>query len=232
MQPFLRSDAPTGSRTKLSLIGAVLAMQLCLATAASAQLVNPGFDSGPPGAVGNFALVVGPPFQDGFWGAETSSIVTQTVCSTAPRSGPYMLEMAVRADSQTEAWQAVDVTGNPPTVLSLSAWANSCATAANPTVGVEIRTYNDVNGWPTHTFVVASSIQLDTNSSTWEPVSMECTAIPSDTEWILVRVFFVNSTMGGQPGYIDDVELVLDCPTPIIGTTWGSIKSVTGSGGR
>ncbi len=208
----------------------VLSVLLGMTGVAGAQLVNPGFDSGPTGVVGNFGTVVGPPFQAGFWGAEDASIDSTTTCGTAPRSNPYLLSLGTGGGSYSQAWQAVDVSSGPPTTVNLSAWANTCATAPGVTVGVDIRTYNSANGWPTETLLINTFIVLDTDSDTWEQVSLDCVQIPADTQWILAQVFLVNSTAGGSPAYFDDVLLEFDhCVTPTIPATWGSIKALYGA---
>jgi hypothetical protein len=196
---------------------------------AGAQLVNPAFDSGPAGPVGNFGTVVGPPFQGGFWGAEDANIVNVTTCGTPPRSNPFMLSLNVGGGSYSQAWQAVDVTAGPPTTVSLRAWANTCSTTPGVTVGVEIRTYNNANGWPNHTLLANTSLQLDTDPDTWQQVSLNCVLIPADTQWILPQLFLANATSGSTPAYMDDVELIYDeCPTPTVPSTWSSIKALMG----
>ena len=117
------------------MVPTVLAALLVAAGPAGAQLVNPGFDSGPAGPVGNFGPVVGPPASYGFWGAEDASIDNVTTCGTGPRSAPYMLTLNVGGGSHSQAWQAVDVSGGPPSMVSLRGWANTCSTAPGVTVG-------------------------------------------------------------------------------------------------
>jgi len=87
---------------------AAIVVSAGLTTPVAAQLVNPGFDGGPVGPVGNFGTVVGPPFQAGFWGAEDASIEAATPCYD-PQSSPYFLQLNVTSDAYSQAWQAVDV---------------------------------------------------------------------------------------------------------------------------
>ncbi|MDZ4805779.1 MAG: hypothetical protein SGI90_13045 [Candidatus Eisenbacteria bacterium] len=212
------------------MIPVILTVLLGAAGPAGAQLVNPGFDAGPAGPMFNFGTVVGPPAQYGFWGAEDASIVTVNTCGLGPRSNPYMLQLNVGGGSHSQAWQAVDVSAGPPTLVSLRAWGNTCALSPGATIGVDIRTFNSPNGWPTHTLLVNNVLGLDADAGTWQQVVVNCVAIPVDTKYILAQVFLVNSTAGGVPAYIDDVELIFDhCPTPIEGATWSRIKSLTGS---
>lgn len=210
-------------------IPVMLAVLLATTGTAAAQLVNPAFDSGPAGPVGNFGTAVGPPFLGGFWGAEDADITNANICGTGPLSNPFMLQLNVGGGAYSQAWQAVDVTAGPPAVVNFRAWANTCASAPGVTVGLDIRTFNSANGWPTHTMVVSTSIQLDADVNTWEQVVLDCVQIPADTEWILAQVFLANATAGGTPAYFDDVTLEFDhCIVPVAPTTWGAIKSLYG----
>lgn len=141
-----------------------------------------------------------------------------------------MLSLGTGGGSYSQAWQAVDVSAGPPAVVNLSAWGNTCASAPGVTVGVDIRTYNSASGWPTHTLVFSTNIQLDADSNTWEQVALNCVAIPPDTQWILAQVYLVNSTAGNNAAYIDDVFLEFDhCIVPVEPTTWGAVKALYGA---
>lgn len=213
-------------RTLLAAL-AVLATSAASVDPAAAQLLNPAFDSGPVGPVGNFGTVVGPPFSAGFWGAEDADILGGNVC-TAPRTYPYLLQLNVGGGSYSQAWQAVDVTSSPPAFVSLSAWSNTCIAGAGSVVGVAIRTFSSANGWPSHTLYVNQNLTLDGDTSTWQEVAMECVAIPAGTQWIVAEVYLANTTSNGIPAAFDDVELVLDphCSVPTQPTTWGKVKSL------
>ena len=212
--------------TAHALAVAALMASAALVSPAAAQLVNPAFDSGPPGPVGNFGTVVGPPFQAGFWGAEDADIVPGHPCFSV-RSNPYMLQLNLGGGSYSQAWQAVDVSTGPPAIITFSAWFNTCAAGAGVTVGVAIRTFNSANGWPTSTLYVPATITLDANPNSWEKASLDCLAIPADTKWILAEVFQANAT-AITPAGVDDVELLFDphCPVPVQPTTWGSVKAL------
>ena len=205
---------------------AVLGVSAGLVAPASAQLVNPGYDSGPLGPVGNFGLVVGPPFQAGFWGAEDADIVPGHPCFS-PRSNPNMLQLNLGGGSYSQAWQAVDVSTGTPATITFSAWFNTCAAGAGAVVGVAIRTFNSANGWPAHTLYTSAQIGLDADPNSWEKVALECLAIPADTKWIVAEVFQANAT-AILPSGVDDALLVLDphCVVPTKPSTWGSVKAM------
>lgn len=206
---------------------AVLVTSAALVGPAAAQLVNPGFDSGPTGFVGNFGTVVGPPFQAGFWGAEDADIVNVFACY-GPQSNPNLLRLNVGGGSYSQAWQAVDVSSGPPATITYSAWFNTCAAGAGSVVGVAIRTFNSANGWPTHTLYLPAQTALDADEHTWERVALECLAIPPDTEWILAEVFMANATSNNVASGVDDALLVFNpsCPVPTKASTWGNVKAL------
>ena len=217
----------------ISLCSGLLTVILGAAGPVAAQLVNPAFDSGPLGPVGNFLTVVGPPAQYGLWGAEVASIVTTSACGTAPRSNPNMLRLDVGGGPQSQAWQAVDVSAGPPSTISLRAWANTCRSAPGSTVAVDIRLFNDPNSWPEPGLITGGTLALDEDAGTWQRVATNCVDVLWDTHWILVQVFLVNNTSGGIPVYIDDVDLIFDeCPVSIEQTTWSRVKVLMGSGSR
>lgn len=233
MQLETRARKLISARSAMFAVAAILTVLMGAVRPAAAQLTNPAFDSGPAGPVFNFGTAVGPPFQGGFWGAEAADIVNVTTCGTPPLSNPYMLSLNIGGGSHSQAWQAVDVTAGPPTLVSMSAWATTCSLTPGATVGLDIRTFNSNNGWPAHTLLVNTSFQLDADADTWETFTLNCVAIPADTKWILAQVFLVNSTAGGVPAYIDNVALQFDgCPTPIAPSTWGGIKSLLGGDSR
>jgi hypothetical protein len=205
---------------------AVLVASAGFVAPASAQLVNPAYDSGPTGPVGNFGTVVGPPFQAGFWGAEDADIMSADPC-LSPRSNPYMLRLNIGGGSYSQAWQAVDVSSGPPATVTFSAWFNVCSPGAGVAVGVAIRTFNSANGWPTATLYLPATITLDGDLNSWEKASLECVPIPADTQWILAEVFQANAT-AIMPSVVDDVELLFDphCTVPSKPTTWGSVKAL------
>lgn len=210
-----------------ALLAVLLAAGAAVAHPAGAQLVNPAFDSGPAGPVGNFGPVVGPPFATGFWGAEDADIVLEDICGLPARSPRFMLQLNLGGGAYSQAWQAVDVSASPPAQVSLRAWANTCSQNGGVTVGLDLRTFNNPNGWPAHTYITSTNLVLDTNPATWEQVSLNCIPIPADTYWILPQLYMVNAT-SSVPSYFDDVELIFDeCPTAVESSTWSRVKALT-----
>jgi hypothetical protein len=134
-----------------------------------------------------------------------------------------MLQIANIGLNLTEAWQVVDVTGNPPNFVEFNAWANS---PTNAIFGLVIWCFNDLHGWPNDTYYAAVNCPLDISPLTWEQFNLGPLAIPADTEWILVTVYFRNNSMGGYPGYVDDVDLILHDVVSTHATTWSAVKSL------
>ena len=211
------------------LLASIFAIAVGTATASAHPLVNPGFDVPPippglpailPGAVGNFGLVVGPPFDDGFWGAENSSIVA-TGSGVTPLSASYMLEMMDDGLAHTQAWQVVNVAGDLPLnpYVGLSAWFTVSNNGSGSVAGVQMRTFATGAVWPTSSGIWGTSSTLDGASNTWEKISLAPVPILANTEWILAEVFYVNATLRQAGavtlnGYVDDVKLTIGVPEP------------------
>lgn len=182
---------------------------------ASAQLVNPGFDniSPGPGPVGNFGLVVGPPFSPGFWGAE-NSIITPTGAGpggpVTPLSSPNMLEMAP-SGVVTQAWQVVNVLGNLPAnpSVGLSGMFNISTTTPGTTAAVRLYSFNQSSNWASWNVLQSATAQLDASAQTWEQITLAPVPVPANTEWLLAEVYYVSNDLitRGTNGFVDNVQL-------------------------
>lgn len=204
------------------LIVAVAAIAISFESASAYTLVNPGFDDASPGLgpVGGFGTVVGPPFDDGFWGAENSMITsagTGPGGPVSPLSAPYMLEMTDEGLTHTQAWQVVHVTPNIPNrMVGLSAMFTASSNSFGTVAGVQLRTFAQGSDWPTSSGLWTATGTLDGSGSTWEQISLAPVLIPANTEWILAEVFYVNSTLsafGSPHGWVDNTELTI-VPAP------------------
>jgi hypothetical protein len=212
-----------------SLVGAAsatVAVVLSVATPASAQLVNDWFDLGPPGPVGNFGLVVGPPATYGIWGAEDADIVPGSAQCFLPALSPnFMLALNPFGGSHSQAWQAVNIPGVPPPMVTFRARANSCI--GGQVVGLDLRFFNSPVGWPAHTLLVNNSWTLDPLPNTWQTLELNCVPVPPDTRYILAQFFLVNSTAQGLGAYFDNAELFYEgCPVSVEPSTWSRVKSL------
>ena len=111
----------------------------------------------------------------------------------------------------------------------MTAFANSCSSTSTPRFAIQLQTFDDVNGYGSPTLIENEAIDLDSDPSTWEQVSM-CVAIPASTQWLLAEVLFNDVTLGNSPGFVDDVELTFDhpcCgPVPTEDRSWGAIKKI------
>lgn len=203
---------------RINIVLASLAALALVASTASAQLVNPGYDNAAPGPgpVGSFGLVVGPPFSPGFWGAEASSIVTTgggPGGPVAPNSGPNMLQMNNSGDTVTESWQVVNVSGSlpPNPAVTFSALFNASSSAPSAIGAVRVFAFTAGNNWPTFSTIAQTQATLDASAQTWQPISVGAVSIPANTDWILAETYYVNSTLGlsGGRAYVDDTRLTI-----------------------
>ena len=202
------------------LLAAFIAVATLIAASsdASAQLVNPGFDNAVPGLgpVGGFGTVVGPPFSPGAWVAELSSIVAiggGPGGPVAPNSNPYMLQMSNSGDTLCQCWQVINVAGSlpPNPAVTFTALFNASSTAPSAVGAVRIFTFATGSNWPTWSQINQQTGTLDANTQTWQPITLPLTPIPTNTDWILAEVYYVNSTLGfsGNRAYVDDARLTI-----------------------
>ena len=212
------------------------AIALGAATASAGTLINPGFDvppippglpAIPPGPVGNFGLVVGPPFSPNYWGAENASITTGVVNApngpVTPKSLNGMLEMRDDGLTVTQAWQVVDVTGMlPPNPrVGLSACFTVSANSFGTVAAVRIYAFDATgpnSAWPAWSVIAGTTGQLDGASHTWEMIMMAPVSVPVTTKWILAEVYYVDADLlaRGTNGYVDNVQLKI-VPEPATG---------------
>ncbi len=203
-----------------------VAAALIVAAATSGALANLLVDAGfedPNIAIGDFGQVVGPPFSPGFWGAEQGNKTTAENGLT-PLEGTSMLHLSKRSDEQTQAWQAVDLSGFAAFIDSGNAVATFGASYNVPEGApgkdgpahalASIMFFDDINGWPDYTLIETSSADLDEDAGSWEPVVVN-TAVPVGTRWALVEVHFVNATLTAYGGYVDDTFFTIPEPASL-----------------
>ena len=214
------------SRKKIVFAFCAGLLALSTASALTAQdctLANPGFEDGP---LGEFNDVVSPTFSGGFWADENGAIIADGgACNVMPRTGDWMLRMLTTGYHSTETWQAVPIGTPAPASFSVSAWFNACDGIA-PRAAINAKTFDNDAGWPDQTATYSISMDLDGDGSTWEELSIGCEAIPAGTMWLLIDISFVESTLSGNAGFVDDVHLMCDCPVPNARSTWEGVKSL------
>lgn len=187
---------------------------LACTSAASAQLVDPGFESNP---LGNYVTVLNNfVSHQGIWGQENSTIVGK-YGKVGPYSGQNMLRMDNDGLVVTQVFQVVD--------MSPWAWQISTGTAYYtirahfnaenlPAAQAYMRLhyYSAPNLGASIGSVYSPYLTLDQSASTWQSIHKKG-KIPFYTNWAVLEIGYVNSTIGGLPGFVDDAEFTIT-PTP------------------
>lgn len=174
-------------------------------------LVDPGFEVN---ALTNYANVltnfVG---YQGIWGVESATISGGNGGVT-PAQATRMLCMTDDGLVATQAFQATDVTTYAALIDSGGATVNlSALLNAGPNVpagvgGVTVRFFSAANWVSSIGAPVSGSLTLDNLPGTWQTASVS-TAVPVSTRWLITEVAFTNSTMLGNPGYVDAADLTV-----------------------
>ncbi len=174
-------------------------------------LVDPGFEVNAlttyTNVLNNF---VG---YQGIWGVESATI-SGVDGGVTPAQGARMLRMTDDGLVATQAFQATDVTSYAALIDSGGATVNlSALLNAGPNVpagvgGVTVRFFTAANWGSAIGAPVSGSLALDNLSGTWQTASVS-TAIPVSTRWLITEVAFTNSTMLGNPGYVDAADLTV-----------------------
>lgn len=213
MKPYRRSCSSA----------AILAAVILCSTTTATELADPGFDDGPLGMVASIGSVVRPLFQVGHWGAELAYIVESTG-NVHPRSLPYMLQMLDTGPGMidTQALQAVYVPFQFD-YAEMRAWTNG-ETAA--TFGLKIHFFEAADSWPEAIGAHQESFTLDASPHTWEQFTLQPLAVPAAAQWIVAEVNFLNATLDGHAGYVDDVELIFHGVVAGDAMTWTAVKGL------
>ena len=97
----------------------------------------------------------------------------------------------------------------PNPTVSMSALFNTSSSAPGAIGAVRIFSFDSGNNWPTWTVIAQQQSPLDASAQTWQPITLAPTPIPSNTDWILAEVYYVNGTLGlsGNNGYVDNARL-------------------------
>ncbi len=137
-----------------------------------------------------------------------------------------MLKIMPTGGTISETWQALPVGSTPVSTLTVSAWFNACE-PITPRGVISVRTFNNAYGWGSPTSTNSASLYVDASASTWEKITVDCVAIPADTQWVLIDLGFDNVGLGSLAGYIDDVQLTCNCDAVANeSTNWGSLKAI------
>lgn len=197
----------------MKILGSGIAV-VALASASSAQLVDPGFESNP---LVNYVTVLNNfVAQQGNWGVESGARVGVTGAIT-PAAGNFMLQMNQNGGAVTQAWQVLDMA---PWAAAISAGTATFTLDAlfnsegvpPPNGYIKLNYYSAPNLGSYTGSSTQTNFTLDGVASTWENFGTAGT-IPIGTTWTTVEFGYVNATMGGHPGFVDNARLTI-VPTP------------------
>ncbi|MCA9278144.1 MAG: hypothetical protein H6815_05055 [Phycisphaeraceae bacterium] len=188
-----------------------------LASGAQAQLVDPGFESNALGVyttvLNNFTT------QQGIWAPESGARVGTTGAVT-PASGNFMLQMNQNGGVVTQAWQVTDMAPYAAAISAGTATFNLDALfnsegQPSPQGYIRLNFYSGPSLSNYTSSISSGTFTLDNTPTTWENFSATGT-IPIGTTWVTTEFGFVNSTMGGFPGFVDNARLqIVPAPGPV-----------------
>lgn len=205
------------NRTRFAL-GTAGLLALAIAAPVSANppnlLINPGFEDnvleGYRHVLGNWVT--------GVWGVESATIVTGAVGNVSPFDGDNMLCMTDDGLIATQAFQLTRVPNRFHKIIDkgfgevkLEAWFNSESVAA-ASAAVQLYFFGEGDRWNNNIGTAHAGLVLPNNPADWNGISLN-RMVPPETRWIVSEVLFGNASMGGQPGYVDAVSLMV-VPAP------------------
>lgn len=174
-------------------------------------LVDPGFEvnalTSYTNVLNNFTGY------QGVWGVE-SATVSGVDGGVTPAQGSRMLRMTDDGLVATQAFQATNVTSYAALIdsggatVNLSALLNAGANVPAGVGAVTVRFFSAANWASSLGAPVSGGLTLDNLPGTWQTASVS-TAIPVNTRWLITEVAFTNSTMAGNPGYVDAADLTV-----------------------
>jgi len=196
----------------LAVASVVVALAAWTPMAHANLLVDPGFESNPlttaANVLNNFTT-----FQ-GQWGVEAATI-TGVDGGVTPAQGVRMLRMVSDGLIATQAFQATNVTSFAGPIdaggatVNVGALFNVGTPVPAAAASVGIRFFSAANWGSAIGTPIFSGLGLDNNSQTWEFIGLNSIPVPVGTRWLITEVLYINSSLGGQPGYVDAARLDL-----------------------
>ncbi|MFO0874661.1 MAG: hypothetical protein U0575_11925 [Phycisphaerales bacterium] len=157
--------------------------------------------------VNDFAL------NEGQWGAEVGSIAVGTANGVTPYDGSKMLCMNNDGLTVTQAVQAIDVSSCAPLIdaglleAEFAARFNVGSAVTAASAYPMLRFFSGAS-YTSQISNVANGGLLDADPTTWQQKTVD-SLIPVGTRWIVVEVGFGDTSIGTQPGYVEDVTLCI-----------------------
>lgn len=195
-------------------------------------LTDPGWNTPLTNPLTSYLNVLGPPYTQDTWGDENSAVVAAQ-SGISPLEGNGMLRMNDDGLTVTQIWQRVSVSSFATqidaglTTADLSGWFNVPAGVSAAASRVRIGFINSSNSEISGVTVTEATIGgIDSDPNTWQQISNLGSSIPVGTRILEAQFMYVNSTMQGQPGYVDAADMrltVIPEPTAIALALFSSI---------
>jgi hypothetical protein len=179
-------------------------------------LVDPGFETNPTTSA--FNVLTNFPGYQGQWGPEVGAI-TGATGGVTPAQGVKMLSMSDDGLTATQTFQTTNVSALSGMINSGTATINLKALFnAGPNVPAAVgAVYVQFFSGPSYGTQIGtgagSGLTLDGNPQTWQPIALSAT-VPVGTTWVMSQVFFVNSSLLSNPGYVDAADMTIT-PEPV-----------------
>jgi len=213
---------PQISTLLLAILGAVGSAQ---AVTSANLLGDPGFNSHP--LLGYSTVLSDFTGQQNNWGSENGTLVAGTSYDYVTAFGTSMLSMTDAGGSATQTVQVVDLTSYAAQINTGTATFDLQALFTQGTSNPALKGFSGADAGVVASFFTSNSFSnpntpaslstsmiLDEDPSTWQPVSLTG-SIPVGTTWIAVQVLYGNTSLGGHAGYVDSASLtVTTVPEP------------------
>lgn len=179
-------------------------------------LVDPGFESNPTTSA--FNVLTNFPTYQGQWGPEVGSI-TGATGGVTPAQGTKMLSMTDDGLTATQTFQTTNVSAlsglinSGTAVINLSALFNAGPNVPAGVGAVYVQFFSGPSYGTQLGTGAGSGLTLDGNPQTWQPIALSAT-VPVGTTWVLSQVFFVNSSLLSNAGYVDAADMTIT-PEPV-----------------
>lgn len=177
-------------------------------------LIDPGFED-PSNMQALSTTVTNLNANQGKWGTEGGS-VSASLNSVVPFE-TSMHDIGLGSNhNQTfqftnlSAYASDIATGNA--TIDISAMYNTGG-PHNATAYISAQFYT-ASGWgSTVGSTIGNSLSLDSDASTWEEISA-AGIIPAGAVWMSTQVAYINNTMDGEEGFVDNASLMISVPEP------------------